>query len=485
MDIHHTKLPGYLKGLKPGEFAPVYLLFGDEMLVKQAFGLLLDAMVPKDQQSLNYEPLYGSDDPVGAVLEAMDTYPMFPATKVVAWHDTRVFTSRQDTAKLVARAREAWEEEDAKKAANSILAFLSIHGLSLDDISGSDPGAAVASAAGIDNPGDWVADVIDHCRENNMAVPAGADEAQALADAVERGFPEGNHLVLTADLVDRRKKLYKLVADKGVVIECAVPQGERKADRDAQQEVLAGTRDKVLRDRGKTMDQPAFRALVERTGADVRSFVTNLEKLALYAGDREKITVADVEKMIGRTREDPIFELTNAVFDKDAGAALVLVRRLLDNNLYPLQILAALANQTRRMLAARMFLDGPDGRVFTQGTPYPRFSSAVMPLVKRHDEALLARVVEWEGGREEAETGGKKGRGKKAKKPTTDLLLAGSSKSPYPVYQTLLRASRFTTGELTALVQSLVEADRRLKRSGTDAAVTLERVILAACRKTA
>ena len=52
-EINHQLLSKYLKDLSADpkkQFAPVYLLFGEEMLVKTAYGELLNTLLPEENR---------------------------------------------------------------------------------------------------------------------------------------------------------------------------------------------------------------------------------------------------------------------------------------------------------------------------------------------------------------------------------------------------------------------------------------------------
>ena len=62
-EINHKLLKKHLTDLKSdsaGEFAAVYLIFGEELLVKNAFNELLTALLPAGNQSANYDPVEGT-----------------------------------------------------------------------------------------------------------------------------------------------------------------------------------------------------------------------------------------------------------------------------------------------------------------------------------------------------------------------------------------------------------------------------------------
>ena len=71
--ISYKDLAKHLSQRGDAPFAPVYLIFGEEMLVKSAFETLLDAMVPGSMRTTNYEPLDGTHENIHAVIARVNT----------------------------------------------------------------------------------------------------------------------------------------------------------------------------------------------------------------------------------------------------------------------------------------------------------------------------------------------------------------------------------------------------------------------------
>jgi DNA polymerase-3 subunit delta len=72
--------------------------------------------------------------------------------------------------------------------------------------------------------------------------------------------------MITTDLVDKRRTLYKTIRENGLVVDCAVPKGDRKADRTVQDAALDAAVEDVLRDSGKRMDPAVRRVMYDMTG---------------------------------------------------------------------------------------------------------------------------------------------------------------------------------------------------------------------------
>ena len=102
-----------------------------------------------------------------------------------------------------------------------------------------------------------------------------------------------------------------------------------------------------------------------------------------------------------------------------------------------------------------------------------------MPALVRHEQEWLARLEAWEPEPEGEAAAAKKK--KKKSKAATDLLLAKNPANAYPVYQLLKKAERFSRADLLRALEAVREADIKLKSSGLNPRLVLERVILSLC----
>jgi DNA polymerase-3 subunit delta len=91
--------------------------------------------------------------------------------------------------------------------------------------------------------------------------------------------------------------------------------------------------------------------------------------------------------VLQRTRKDPIFEFTNAVADRDLSAILFFMKSLLDDGMHPLQLLAAVANQIRRLLAGQRLHRRDRGRSWSARLTFPQFKSGPFKAVQADDDA--------------------------------------------------------------------------------------------------
>ncbi len=71
------------------------------------------------------------------------------------------------------------------------------------------------------------------------------------------------------------------------------------------------------------------RELVDALGGDMMMISNELEKLILYAGDKKRITLGDVETMVLAAKQRSLYELTDAISAKDRVRALEVLDAIL------------------------------------------------------------------------------------------------------------------------------------------------------------
>jgi DNA polymerase-3 subunit delta len=151
-------------------------------------------------------------------------------------------------------------------------------------------------------------------------------------------------LVLEAAKVDRRLRWVKRAIEIGELRECSGPR------RPAEARDWVEARIRAL---GKRPARGAAAALVERIGLDTDRLAQEVAKASLYVGDRGEITADDFAEVTGEARPLALYELTDAIGERDLVGSLRRLGRLLDQGEPPLVLLAALANHFRRLVRAR------------------------------------------------------------------------------------------------------------------------------------
>ncbi len=479
-EIKYKNLDAFTGQIKKGEKPGVFLIFGEEALYKKALKKITKILVSGQDADLCHEEMDG--DMVHDAIAALNTFSLFGGPKIITLADSRIFYSKQDKSSVLKKAWEKWKAGEKKKAAKYISSFLGLMNLGLDDVDG--PEKRKANFKGdneIIGNGQWIDDLISYCADNNILPSAPPDAASDLEKAISKGFAPESYLIITTDMVDKRKKLYKTIKEKEIIIDCSVAKGNIKAAKMARESVLSDEMKAVLSPLGKVMDGLAFKTLCELTGFDLRTFSSGLEKLASYVGERKKITAEDVKALIRKTRQEPVYELSNAIALKNAPDCIYYINSLISDGFFPLQILAAMINQIRRLILARGFIESSYGKKsWRPGISFDIFKKSVMPLVKEFDKIVTNQAEKWK----EAvlPCSDKKTKKKKKTPSSTDLILAKNPQSPYPVYLLIHRAGRFTTPQLSNALEILKQADKNLKTTGSSPRLILEKAVIEICK---
>ncbi len=171
------------------------------------------------------------------------------------------------------------------------------------------------------------------------AVPAlslTASRRYLLADGVERWNAAQVKPVITAigslppDLtvvLVAREAPPKVKAPKGLAEAVEAGGGEVRRYQAPRVRDLPGRLVADAERRGLRLEPEAAQLLVERLGESTTRLQTELDRLALWAGEGGAVTADDLEAMIADTSEEVVWALSDALVDRDrAGAAAAAAR---------------------------------------------------------------------------------------------------------------------------------------------------------------
>jgi DNA polymerase-3 subunit delta len=478
-EIAHTQFDAWLKE-HPIPSSGLWLIHGEELMREGALAQLVPALLPGGSSSAGYEPVHDDGAGLGLALEKVRTVSLLDDFKVVVLLDARLFDSAEDLQALLRKIRAAVAANEMTKAARALARLLALTDLDYDQMVDHTLLAETFNLSP-DQDHAWLRATAAHAQQIKVPIASMRSGLELVLAALEKPFPAGNHLVLSVDRVDRRRNDYKALAKKAVVVDCSVPQGARAADKKAQKEVFKQCARGLLNKHNKRLSVPAFEALSDKTGFQPRAFVNNLKTLIEFVGGRVEIGVEDVETVLTRTRQDPVYTFTEAIALRHVQRALFYLKSLLSDQFNPLQVLAAMVNQVRKLAVARDFLDDALGKSWRPDLPYPAFRQAVMPDIVDFDHALGELLRGWRQS-EEKGTEGKKGKAKQGFKIKSDLFLAPNPTNAYPAYLLLQRAARFTSAELASILSHLHGVDGLLKTSGRNPEAILIGAVIRICK---
>ena len=251
-------------------------------------------------------------------------------------------------------------------------------------------------------------------------------------------------LLVSAGKVDKRKVFFKALDKIGSAETFA---GLSVDDKDWIVRAEAWAR-RGLKTRGKEISEEALADLLARIGPNTRQLDSEIEKLALYIGERNQITLADVATVCARNKLARSFALGDALGDRDL---IVLLRRL-DEELWEMQfdkdkseigLLYGLISKVRVMLLLKAMVR--EGWV-TAGADYGRF------------KAQLERVP--------------------AGQFPADRKFNPLAMHPWMLHHALGQSKNYSTGELVRAMDLLLACNQQLVSRNLDEALVLQHALV-------
>jgi len=273
------------------------------------------------------------------------------------------------------------------------------------------------------------------------------DVTETLAEIAQemKAFSWQNvRLLISAAAVDKRKTFFKTLEKIGTIEAHA---GLSASDRDwaAQAEEIVL---RELRSLGKQIADDALAELVSRIGPNARLLINEAEKVALFAGDRPEIQVADVAAVATRNKTARAFALADALGDRNLAALL----RRLDEELWEMRfdkdkseigLLYGIIGKVRAMLFLKEML--AEGWVKATSS-YDHFKRQLENVPKEHLPA--------------------------------DRRFNPLAQNPYVLFKALPQAAKYSRAELVRAMELLLQCNRQLISSSLDDTLILQQTLI-------
>ena len=426
-------LEAVLQDVEAGGCAPVYLVHGEEYLVRKAADQLVERLVPGAAVGLNLVPMDGASP--REVASELRTLPLFPGRKVVVLKDPEFLAPKKGRVDALGKAREAWKANRRKEAARRVLALAARVGWGAQDL---DP-----TASSTPKPDDWerelgvtladvdvafLRDVAEFCRAEGLTAPSG-DES-ALLEWLQAKPAKDQVLVIAATDVEAKSAFVKAVKDQGRYVERKVAAKVKDLDLgDFAREALAPFK--------KKLGAGALDTLKDRCGGNMRLVQSELQKVALYV-EGDTITARDVAFLVHHAREDEFMELSDALQKRDLQASLRVLDEKLGQDEAPLAVLGTITSVVRNLLMNRERLALLTGGKAPRN--YNEFKDRVFPKIEAESKAAKVKVPH-----------------------------------PYAAFMAMQAAGGYTRPELLRALAACAEADLALKLGG--GRLVLERLL--------
>lgn len=258
-------------------------------------------------------------------------------------------------------------------------------------LAGDDPALALNEYDG-ESPSLTAAEVLDDVRtlpflaRRRIVIVHKADpfitrwraELEAYLDDPGKGV-----LLLSAKTFPANTRLAKRIDEAGGTRRCERPKGRR--------ELMPWLEQRAAKAHGKPLGAGAAEALLDAVGEEPGLLEAELDKLAVYVGDRPGISAADVETLVGENRTAAVFELSDALGSGNPGKAFeILASMFAGEKGAAFMLVGYLAKHLRRLSAGRAVMDARgDERSICKAAGYPFVMSGFVQQVRRFDRNRL------------------------------------------------------------------------------------------------
>ena len=174
-------------------------------------------------------------------------------------------------------------------------------------------------------------------------------------------------LVLSAPTLNRSTNFYKKAEKAGIVLEIEEEKGA------AKESTAIEWVNKAISNQGKKVSPQTVQVLVKRLGSDLCLLHHEIEKLVCYVGDRPEITSQDVKAISHAINLESIWQLGEAIFNRQAATALRISKALLMDGTAFIAFLRQLRSQLQTdFQVASILANGGSREEITSLFPYMR-----------------------------------------------------------------------------------------------------------------
>lgn len=171
---------------------------------------------------------------------------------------------------------------------------------------------------------------------------------KGLAEAIP-GMPDSTiFIVLVDEELPASSPLLKAAEEHGQAIQCTLPKGA----------ALESWIKKRAQGRGVKISSEATTLLANFIGNELRLLANELEKLATYVGAGATIEASHIRLLSAQVQEARVFDLTDALAQRNRTLALNLLHELLADGSHPLALLPTITSQVRNLLLVKELAAG-------------------------------------------------------------------------------------------------------------------------------
>lgn len=251
-------------------------------------------------------------------------------------------------------------------------------------------------------------------------------------------------LLISATSVDKRKRLYKWLAQAGKVIFCESLARQGKASESIAVDLV----ETEVRRSSKLIRREVAQLMVQLVGLDRGVLVSECEKAILHSGDSEEVSRSDVEATVSPARQAEAFKFADAVADRDLKQALDRLEDEIwsmktDPKKNELGLLHSLVSKFRTLLLVK---DAMERDLLPSDRNFPQFRSQMSSL----DKSMFSE----------------------------DRRFNPLAQKPYVIFKAMSQVVRYQESELVRILEVLLEANQKMVFVSVDPASVLRECVI-------
>ncbi len=150
-------------------------------------------------------------------------------------------------------------------------------------------------------------------------------------------------IVVEGEKLDKRSALAKVAKADGSLVEF----DKLKPNQ------IAAWASRMARERGKKLADDAASFLAAQLGDDLHRIESEVEKSALFAEAKATIDLADVQAVMVALKTESVFDLTDAIGEKNRAKAFFFLDGMLETGQHPIRVHSAIAGHVRKLLLVK------------------------------------------------------------------------------------------------------------------------------------
>ena len=350
-----------LDDLRKGLVRPVYAFVGERYFTERAARKVIETLVPAAERLWNVERYDGQNVAWQQLFHSLKTPGFGASTKVVWLKDTGILAGRERGQGSADGMLRDWAHGKRSEAAEKLLESLSKAGWDttrfealLQSAFPTEDQVEIFGRSLDDAECEEMRNIFQFALSCNKVGSSSPDPVRGLLQVLTDGLPPRVALLVTAESVDQRGRLWRKIQEAGLALLFVV---DRERNQALTREAATGVIEQIVREHGKRLGSKALDLLVQRAGVEVERLASEVEKLCLWVGQGAEIQPKDVLEATADLAESWVFDLTGALSRRDCAASLETLHDLLSRGEQPLRLVALIARELRALLLARECLE--------------------------------------------------------------------------------------------------------------------------------